>query len=133
MKTRRYLCALLILGLALVVLGCTGALPKPEAPASSTAEKPPENAWKLEAYNALAESKVAYDRAFTALALADRMGKLQPEDKSRSIKYGKMYKEAHNQAVTQLLNNQRPEMLAMKTALGAFEAIAMPYMTQRKE
>ena len=133
MKKGRYIGAFLILGLALAVLGCTGALSKPEAPVSSTGEKPPENAWKLEAYNALAESKVAYDRAFTALALADQMGKLQPDDKDRSIKYGKMYKEAHNQAVPQLLNNQRPEMFAMKTALGAFEAIALPYMTQRKE
>jgi hypothetical protein len=133
MKIGRYLCAFLILGLALVVLGCPGTLPNPGAPASSTAEKPSADAWKLEAYNALAESKVAYDRAFTALGLADQMGKLRPEDKARSIKYGKMYKEAHNQAVTQLLNNQRPEMFAMKTALGAFEAIALPYMTQRKE
>jgi hypothetical protein len=129
-KKRQYLCASLILGVA---LGCAGALPKAEAPASSTAEKPSPEAWKLEAYNALAESKVAYDKAFKALALADRMGKLQPEDKARSIKYGKLYKEAHNQAVSQLLNNQRPEMFAMKTVLGAFEAIALPYVTQRKE
>lgn len=133
MKTRRYLCTFLILGLALVVLGCPGILPKPGAPASSAADKASADAWKLEAYNALAESKVAYDKAFTALALADRMGKLQPEDKARSIKWGKMYKEAHNQAVTQLLNNQRPEMFTIKTALGAFEAIAIPYMSQRKE
>jgi len=133
MKTRHYIYVSLFLGLALVILGCTGVLPKPEAPASSTVEKPSTEAWKLEAYNALAESKVAYDKAFTALALADRMGKLRPEDKVRSIKYGKLYKEAHNQAVTQLLNNQRPELFAMKTALGAFEAIALPYMTQRKE
>ena len=130
MKKRQYLCAFLILGVA---LGCAGALPKSEVQASLTAEKPSPEVWKLEAYNALAESKVAYDRAFTALALADQMGKLKPEDKAKSIKYGKMYKEAHNQAVTQLLNNQRPEMFAMKTALGAFEAIALPYMTQRKE
>jgi len=43
-----------------------------------------------------------------------------------------MSREAHNEAVRQLLNNQRPDLFAMKTALGLFEAVAVPYLTSRK-
>ena len=58
---------------------------------------------------------------------------MKPEDEARSVKYGNMYREAHNEAVWQLLTNKRPDLSAVKTALGLFEAVAVPYLTGRKE
>lgn len=101
--------------------GNQGATPSPPEQASS---------WKLAAYNTLAESKVAYDKAFTALGMADQAGKLKPADKALAIKYGKMYRDAHNLAVNMLLNNMQPNLAALRTALSLFESVALPYLTK---
>jgi hypothetical protein len=76
---------------------------------------------------------VPYYQAFKALKLAKEADRLKLEDEARSIKYGNMYREPHNEAVRQLLTNKRPDLFAMKTALGLFEAVAVPYLTSRKE
>ncbi|MDD2901826.1 MAG: hypothetical protein PHU44_05275 [Syntrophales bacterium] len=70
---------------------------------------------------------MAYYQSFKALKLAKEAGRLKPEDEARSVKYGNMYREAHNEAVQQLLTNKRPDLFAMKPALGLFEAVAAPY------
>ena len=119
---------MLALALALVLPACGGKVVKPE-----TSPQAQETSWKTDAYNALAESKVAYYQAFKALKLAKEAGRLKPQDEAKSVKYGNMYREAHNEAVRQLLNNQRPDLFAMKTALGLFECVAIRYLASKKE
>jgi hypothetical protein len=119
---------MLALALVLVLPACGGQAVKSGDPPQAQ-----ETAWKTDAYNALAESKVAYYQAFKALKLAKEAGRLKPEDEARSVKYGNLYREAHNEAVRQLLNNRRPDLFAVKTVLGLFEAVAVPYLTSRKE
>jgi len=116
------------LALAIVLPACGGQAVKPGGPPQAQ-----ETAWKTDADNALAESKVAYYQAFKALKLAKEAGGLKPEDEAKSVKYGNLYREAHNEAVRQLLTNKRPDLFAMKTALGLFEAVAIPYLTSKKE
>jgi len=104
----------------LLISGCIGSQ------AIQTQTQP--ESWKLAAYNTLIESKMAYDKAFTALGLADQAGKLSSMDKSKAIKYGRLYRDAHNAAVLMLLNNQQPDLVALRQALVLFETLAIPHL-----
>lgn len=66
---------MLALSLVLALPACGGKAVKPGTPPQAQ-----ETAWKTDAYNALAEGKVAYYQAFKALKLAKKAGKLKPED-----------------------------------------------------
>ena len=132
MKDKREIGLRLLLSLILTLTllagmpGCAGSLPSPQ-PGPDQAQA---SSWKLIAFNTLAESKIAYDKAFTALGLANQAGKLSPTDKARAIKYGNMYRDAHNSAVHMLLNNMQPNLGALKSALALFESVALPYITR---
>lgn len=114
---------LLLMALLLLLSACA-------AKQTAQPDQPQADNWKLIAYNFLAESKVAYDKAFTGLALADQLGKLKPADKALAIKYGRLYRDAHNAAVNMLLNNQQPNLAAVRSALALIESIALPYLTR---
>lgn len=59
------------------------------------------------AYKSLSVSKVTYDSALSTAADLYEKGILDEEDRAIVIKYGRLYKQAHNSAVMALLKYER--------------------------
>lgn len=107
------------LGLVAVVAGClTTSTPLGSAAVSTAAQDSP----RRQALATLQSGKMVYDQTFTALAILDSQGKLQPKAKVETIKYGEAYLTAHNAAVQALLENKQPSLAAVQATLDQFLA-----------